>query len=264
MDASALARALDNLEKSWGALDWWLNFWTILVVLGVAVELVVLITEYAHDWRDFKRGTIHSPEKPSILIFGLGFLGAALVAIGVAGEFRVHVKSGKIETDMRNTTRHLVAIVEKEVADANNETARLTSENLKLRAFIQPRSLTPEQQREIGNILRHLAGERVRMDSFAIDPEAYQLCEQIAAAFTLAHFDVADMCGVFPINARDIKLNGIYITSWKKDAAAESIRKALSTIAKITPVSVTDVKTSSQPEPYLTVLIATKPLSVLK
>ena len=47
MDVFALASALDNLEKSWSSLDWWLNFWTILVVVGVAVELVVLITEYA-------------------------------------------------------------------------------------------------------------------------------------------------------------------------------------------------------------------------
>jgi hypothetical protein len=85
MDASSLARDLDNLEKSWSSIDSSLSFWTILVVVGVAVELLVIITEYAHDWRDFKRGTIHSPDKPSILIFGFGFLGAALVAIGVAG-----------------------------------------------------------------------------------------------------------------------------------------------------------------------------------
>jgi len=82
MDASSLARDLDNLEKSWSSLDWWLNFWTIIVVVGVAVELLVIITEYAHALRDFKRGIIHSPDKPSILIFSIGFLGAALTACG--------------------------------------------------------------------------------------------------------------------------------------------------------------------------------------
>ena len=123
MDASVLARTLENLEKSWSSLDWWLNFWTILVVVGVAVELGVLVTEYVHDWRDFKRGTIHSPEKPSLLIFVLGLLGAGLVAIGVAGEFQVHVKAGKIESDMRSRSRELVALANKD-ANAANERAK--------------------------------------------------------------------------------------------------------------------------------------------
>jgi hypothetical protein len=121
MDASALARALDNFEKSWSSLDWWLDFWTILVVVGVAVELAVLITEYIHDWRDFRRATIHSPDRPKLVVFSLGFIGAGLVAIGVAGEFRVHIKAGKIETGIRDTTRQLVAIAETEAGDARRE-----------------------------------------------------------------------------------------------------------------------------------------------
>lgn len=108
MDVSTLHTALGELEASWASLDWWLNFWTVLVVVGVALELLVLVTEYLHGWRDFERGTIHSPERPSIVIFGIGFLGAALVALGVAGEFRVHVKAGKIEVDMRNNNENLV------------------------------------------------------------------------------------------------------------------------------------------------------------
>lgn len=125
MDPSSIASDLNKLEKSWSGLDWWLDSWTLLVVVGVAVELAVIITEYAHGWLDFKRGTIHSPEKPSILLFGLGFLGAALVAIGVAGEFQIHVKAGKIETDMRDKTRQLVAIADDDAANAKRDTAQL-------------------------------------------------------------------------------------------------------------------------------------------
>src|SRR5260370_28175598 len=121
MDASALARELDNLEKSSSSLDWWLDFWTILVVVGVGVDLIVLIVEYVHEWRDFKRGTIHPPEKPSLILFGLGFLGVGLVAIGVAGEFRVHIQAGKIETNIRDATRQLVALVNKDAADARRD-----------------------------------------------------------------------------------------------------------------------------------------------
>jgi RHS repeat-associated protein len=57
MDASVLAKALDSLEQSWSSLDWWLNFWTILVVIGVGVELIVVIAEYTHEWRDFEAET---------------------------------------------------------------------------------------------------------------------------------------------------------------------------------------------------------------
>src|SRR5579872_2499865 len=123
MDVSSLARDLDNLENSWLSLDSCLNFWTIVVVVGVAVELLVLVIEYAHGWRDFKRGTIRSPDKPSLIAFSVAFLGAALVAVGVAGEFRIHVKAGKVESDMRNKTRRLVAIVQTEASEANTRAA---------------------------------------------------------------------------------------------------------------------------------------------
>lgn len=103
------------------------------MVLGVAVELFVIITEYAHDWRDFKRGTIHSPDKPSILIFGLGFLGAALVAIGVAGEFRIHVNAGKIESDMRSKSRELVGIAQSDAGEANKQAGEANREAAQLR-----------------------------------------------------------------------------------------------------------------------------------
>jgi hypothetical protein len=156
MDASALASALDNLEKVWSSFDWWLNFWTVLVVIGVAVELAVLIAEYAHEWRDFKRGTIHSPEKPSLVIFGLGFLGAGMVAIGVAGEFRIHVKAGKVESEMRSKATELVVIANKEAKEAGERTAQLTKENLvlqadvlKLRQAAAPRRLTESQKAEL-------------------------------------------------------------------------------------------------------------------
>ena len=189
MDASALARELDNLGKSWSSLEWWLDFWTVLVVVGVVVELFVIIVEYIHDWRDFKRGTIHSPEKPTLLIFGLGFLGAVLVAIGVAGEFQIHTKAGKIETDMRDTTRKLVSIVEGEAGKANERARKakeraqkLENENLKLRERLAPRHLTPKQQRLVASKLRQFSGQRINMFSYAGDDEVAGITRDIGSA----------------------------------------------------------------------------------
>lgn len=133
MDVSALASKLNNLETSWGSLDAWLKFWIVLVVIGVSVELLVVVIEYRRDLREHRRGTIHSPEKPSTLFVILGLLGAGLVAIGVAGEFSVHVKAGKIESDMRDTTLALIAAVNNEANSAGEHTAVLEGEAASLR-----------------------------------------------------------------------------------------------------------------------------------
>jgi hypothetical protein len=163
-------------------------------VAGVVVELVVIISEYTKNWRDFKRGTIHSSEKPSVLIFGLGFLGAGLVAIGVAGEFQIHTKAGKIETDMRDTTRKLVSIVEGEAGKANERARKakeraqkLENENLKLRERLAPRHLMPEHQRLVANRLRRFSGQRVNMFSYAGDDEVAGITRDIRSALSGKH-----------------------------------------------------------------------------
>lgn len=201
MDASALESALDNLEKSWSGLDWWLNFWTVLVILGVTIELLVLIIEYRHDWIDFRRAVIHSPHKPSVLVFGLGFLGAALVAIGIIGEFRVHIRAGKIETDLRDTTRRLVAISQKDADEAREravqEDVKLAALQLKMLELLGPRRLTTEQTRKLVWALQGLTGKQVDVyvpyQEFPINKEQYgestAFASDIIKGLRLAHID---------------------------------------------------------------------------
>lgn len=189
MDTLALARKLDSLEKSWSGLDSWLDFWTALVVIGVVVEVFVIALEYSHEWKDFKRGTIHTPDKPSFSPFLLGMIGAALVAIGVAGEFRGHIAAGKIETEMRDTTRQLVSLADSKAAGAikdagiangaagaaneratKNEkdaaalrvrAAKLEADNLAERRALGFRSLTAQQRNLLKERLRPYGKTRV-------------------------------------------------------------------------------------------------------
>lgn len=215
MDESALVSTLTTLEKSWSGLDWWLNFWTAVVVIGVAVELIVLIAEYTHDWRDFRRGIIHSPEKPSMVIFGLGFLGAALVAIGVAGEFRIHTKAGKIEADMRDKTGQLVAIVDAraQTAESDNETLQQRLQNqeekargranelakeaederlarVQIEESLQPRRITIEDKRVLGSKLLEFSGQIVSLWFPAGDNEAQVLSSELATVLYGLHWKV--------------------------------------------------------------------------
>jgi hypothetical protein len=118
MDESALKTLLDKLEMSRSSLHGWLHFWTFLVVVGVALEVFFVVKEYAAELRDFRRGIVHPPEKPSILLFMLGLLGAGLVAIGVAGELYVDVQAGKLETEIREANELRVSLLSKEAGDA--------------------------------------------------------------------------------------------------------------------------------------------------
>lgn len=117
LDESALRTALASLEDCSSSLHWWLGFWTLLVVVGVALEMVFVVWEYIEDLREFRRG-LHPPDKPNLLLFVLGFLGAGLVAVGVAGELYAESKIATVETCIRKGNDALFLLLSKEAGDA--------------------------------------------------------------------------------------------------------------------------------------------------
>jgi hypothetical protein len=176
-DELALANKLKSLDSSWVSLDFWLNVWTLVVVIGVVVELGVIVVEYRHEKRDFEGGIVHPPDKPSVLPFTFGLLGAGLVALGVAGEFRVHVKAGKVETEIRDTTRELVALVD-DRAQAANERASLANERAEKEAKARTAMLLQLQLRDftkkqMDDFVGSIKGKVTNLNVFTLpDPEA--------------------------------------------------------------------------------------------
>lgn len=118
MDESALKTLLDTLEMSRSSLHGWLDFWTFLVVVGVVLEVFFVVKEHAEELHDFRRGIVHPPERPSMLLLVLGLLGAGLVAIGVAGELYIDVQAGKVETEIRKANEIRVSLLSTEAGDA--------------------------------------------------------------------------------------------------------------------------------------------------
>ena len=118
MEESALKTLLDNLDISRSSLHAWLHFWTFLVVVGVALEVIFVVWEYREQLHDWQHGIVHPPEKPNILLFVLGLLGAGLVATGVAGELYVDVQAGKVETEIRKANDRRVSLLSEEAGDA--------------------------------------------------------------------------------------------------------------------------------------------------
>jgi hypothetical protein len=118
MDESALLSTLKSLDTSWSVLEFWLYVCTSVVVTGVVIEVAVVMWERRHDLREFRRGTIHSPEKPPTSKYVWELLGSALVALGVLGELLVGIAAGGVEIAMRGKTGALVAIVNERAANA--------------------------------------------------------------------------------------------------------------------------------------------------
>jgi hypothetical protein len=118
MDELALRTLVTNLEASRSSDHWWLEVCTALVAVGVLFEVIFVIWEYVDELHDFRRGIVHPPERPNIILFALGLLGAALVAIGVAGEFRFEAKIESTETRIRKANDDLFLLLSKEAGDA--------------------------------------------------------------------------------------------------------------------------------------------------
>lgn len=121
---------------------------------------------------------------------------AILVAIGCAGEL---VADGGVFV----FSRHLQVIEGTEVANLNHnsielrlqadtarlEQERLKSENLKLEALIQPRSLSIQQQGDIGLALMAFKGYKVTITYLPSDPEEYNFARQLRAALRFGKVD---------------------------------------------------------------------------
>jgi hypothetical protein len=173
MDELTLLNKLKSLDIRWSLLDGWLKFWILLVVIGVCVELVVILVEYFEELHDFRRGILHAPDSPSRRLLFFALLGAGLVAFGVAGEFGVHIKAGRVETDMRDTTSSLVAIVDAKTEQLRRNNLLLQNAVLELKEKIADRRLSPQQRHRIrSKMLTMPIPQKWQAITFAGDGEA--------------------------------------------------------------------------------------------
>jgi hypothetical protein len=118
MDSAALLNSISALRNSISALnnrsdslEVWLYFWVALVAIGVVMEVWFVIWEYREDLAGFRRGTIRSPDSPSVKKLLVHTFAAGLVAIGVSGEFVIDIKAGSIQTDLRTKNGELNRIL---------------------------------------------------------------------------------------------------------------------------------------------------------
>jgi hypothetical protein len=182
MDSSALFAKLNNLENSWSSLDAWLKFWIVLVVIGVSIELIVVVKEYRDDRNEWARGIIRPPDRPSRWLLFWSLLGAGLVAIGVAGELAIHLKAGKVETDIRSVTRQLVAVANAEASKADARAAEADLRRVQLQAMVAWRYLSSQQQKLICSIVSPKLADGIGVISSSQDPEEWRYAQDFSVA----------------------------------------------------------------------------------
>ena len=203
------------------------------------MEVVVVVIEYRHELHAFNRGIIRPPDKPSMRLFGCGLLGASLVAIGVSGELFIHVKAGRIESEMREANRTLVALVNARAGQADERAAKAQERAAELEkeaAVLQermfemgPRDVLLDRQRakELVDAIKPFPRQGfVMLDCAAgpaygksLDPEIRKTVDQIADVLKMAGWNRFPF-GSFSPCGRE---NGIWIGTF--DNATPRTRK---------------------------------------
>jgi hypothetical protein len=200
MEESALRSALASLDDCNSSLHWWLGFWTVWVVVGVALELVFVVWEYIDELHDFRRGIVHPPDRPNGLLFVLGFFATGLVVLGVGGELHAESKIATLETCVRRGNDELFLLLSKEaggaaksaktaheeagavkgIADeAKKEVAEVKSEAADIEERLKWRSLTPKQQKEIAEALQSDGKWDVDLLAYGDASEIRRIADQI-------------------------------------------------------------------------------------
>lgn len=158
MEEFALKIQLISQETLRASLAAWLDFWTVLIAIGVAVEISDLVWEYVSEWKDSRRGIIHTPEKPSFAKFFIGIIAVGLVIAGIAGEWYLQVEIGEAESKIERIADELLA------REQRARTAMLLQ--------LKPRDFTDKQMEDFVGTIK---GRLDHLNVFTLpDPEAIQ------------------------------------------------------------------------------------------
>jgi hypothetical protein len=121
---SALERDIAALESQSSGLEPWLGRFTLLVAIGVALEIFVVIHDYRKEVTEWRVSEL-IPERPSLIKLGIEIASIILVIVGVMGEFGVGLKisamNGQLRAkgaELRGKSDQLLALVTQEAGDA--------------------------------------------------------------------------------------------------------------------------------------------------
>ncbi|MDH4098246.1 MAG: hypothetical protein OEU87_08000 [Nitrospira sp.] len=114
MDVSTLKSTIEALESHSDSLESWLFFWLACGFLGLVVQAFEEFNEHLLPMD-------HGKWK-----LGLKLLGFVMIFIGVVGQLGIQVKTGRVNTDLRNANKAVIGLLEKETESIRRDTLGLS------------------------------------------------------------------------------------------------------------------------------------------
>jgi hypothetical protein len=266
---STLEGEIARLENSSVPWEYSLLVFTLLVVIGVVLELVVI----RHDWRDDMQtwalghfGISREPARPSRTKLWVEVISVLLITLGVAGELGVGivitVKNGEIRTkngELRTKSGQLVSVLNQRSSELDQEASALRLENTHLEAIVQPRTINLEERKSLASTLLKFApslkGKNVEIGSLSGDAEASIAALEINDVLNRAGIGT-DSSGIGRLQWVGPPSTGMEITGDSKDDAfIKAVARGVNSSTK------TDVLSKWGPKcPELRVLVWPKPI----
>lgn len=127
----------------------------------------------------------------------LAKLSLMILILGIAGELLSAARTSQLSGRIIANIEERAANADQKAGEANDrasanerETAQLRHDNLELLALIQPRELSDEKQKAIGQALRRFSGKSVFLRTYSFDQESMRLSTLLNAALKSGGIDV--------------------------------------------------------------------------
>ena len=225
MAISALENKVSRLEVSIDDLEKYLWIASVAVAVGVTLEVYFLIHAYLSARKEWLKGVISSPPKPSFKFALFEIASVLLVVAGIVGELWVGVISASRNSELRSVNNRLVGLIrekaglaDKDAGDAKERAGKLEKEAARLNklaqdealaranieAQLQWRTISDDQERKIlAAIPASLAGLKPLVMNVAGDAEGAQYATYIVsvlhkAGMTIDGTSAGMFVGVLP------------------------------------------------------------------
>jgi hypothetical protein len=154
---SALLSKIRELESSSVPWERALPWFTLLVAVGVAMELWVMRHERRDDMEAWRRGIVRPPDRPSTVKYLVEVASILLITAGIVGELWVGIKITSINgvlrslnAEVRTKSDQLVELLHGEAEGLRKDAEIEHSARVKIEASVEWRHLTEQQQKGIG------------------------------------------------------------------------------------------------------------------
>ncbi len=240
---SAPWQSLSSVSGLWNsltAIQWAAAVSAVVLTLGAVLEYrhqLKLLALLSSKWLLRKATPFEVCALKKLLLHTLGPI---LVVVGIAGDFVFGARTFILENRQELGAEQTIASLKNATSANERETAQLRHDNLDLLALIQPRELTDDQQKAIGDVLKLFSGKFVLIRTYSYDQEAMRLAELITASLKFGKVEVQFSPTAFP-GLLNLPI-GIWVTGTNKSFVT-SLKNALNIEGKL---ALTDPKWKAQ------------------